>query len=86
MKNWNAFSIFKYLTGSLELHITFVLILYQQGSIVKGKLGDLPDFYDQKDTVVTRMFYCHLICLILQIVDFCISYFEIDTMVNEAFS
>jgi hypothetical protein len=34
------------LTGAEELHMTFILILYQQGSVVKGKLGDLPDFYD----------------------------------------
>ena len=53
---------------------------------MKGKVGDLTDFYDQKDTVVKRMFYCNLIGLILQIVEFWISYFEIDTTVNEAFS
>ena len=66
MKNWNAFSIFQYLTGSEDIHLTFIIILGMQGKITRGKLGDLPDFYDHKEMIVKFMFYAHLLCFILQ--------------------
>jgi hypothetical protein len=49
MKNWNPFSVFKYLTGSPIIHLAFFTILCYQGSIQRGKLGDLTDFYDKKE-------------------------------------
>jgi hypothetical protein len=67
MKNWNPFSVFKYLTGSLLIHLTFFSILCYQGEVKRGKIGDLPDFYDKKEFVILQMKYSHLICLIFQL-------------------
>jgi hypothetical protein len=46
MKNWNPFSIFIYLTGYPAIHLAYFIILTFQGKIKRGKLGDIPDFYD----------------------------------------
>ena len=41
MRNWNPFTLFKFLTGHTAMHLTFLIILAYQGRIVpEGKLGD----------------------------------------------
>ena len=39
MKNWDPLSLFKYLTGSPNIHITFVILLL----FYAHKMDDLPE-------------------------------------------
>jgi hypothetical protein len=68
MRNWNPFSIFKYLTGSPALHIAVFISLTYHGKFIRGKLGDNPDFYDQKEFIINLTYISHIFCFIMQFV------------------
>ena len=78
MKNWDPLSLFKYLTGSPNIHIAFVILL----SLHASSMDELPDrirplcigepgksekIFESKIRLVRLMIWSHAICFFMQI-------------------
>jgi len=72
MKNWDPLSIFKYLTGAPNNHLTLAILVMCTASSLRESAGR-PLYHDHEDglaiyqdkvRLVTFMGYAHLLCFL----------------------